>query len=146
MKDLGQKLYNERRYDFSRVYIQQILFKCTGQEVLLNCKIIFNQVNYTGTLCLTFPQFNDLLMRSNDRELKLEIPSLIGEALSMPDQNKFETSFQINLMKIFGRPLRIRGCTYHTSLVVLPIEELAENPDNAYVFLVKKMTFQPALK
>ena len=146
MKDLGQKLYNERRYDFSRVYIRHLMFKSTGDEILLHSKVIFNESAYTATLCVTFRQFNDLLMSSADTEFKSEVSALIGEALTMEDQNKLQTSFQINLMKVFGRPLRVRRCVYHTSLMVLPLEELAEKPDKAYVFLVKRMTFQRALR
>lgn len=146
MKDLGQKLYNERRYDFSRVYIRQLMFKSTGDEILLQCKVIFNEASYEATMCVSYNQFNNLLMASGDAEFKSDISALIGEALTMDDHKKLQSSFQINLMKVFGRPMRIRGCTYHTSLVVLPMEELAENPDQAYVFLVSRMTFQRALR
>lgn len=146
MKDLGQKLYNEHRYDFSRVYIRQLMFKSTGDEILLQCKVIFNESSYEAMLCVSYSQFNHLLMASEDAEFKSDISALIGEALTMDDQKKLQSSFQINLMKVFGRPMRIRGCTYHTSLVVLPMEELAENPDQAYVFLVHRMTFQTALR
>ncbi len=145
MKDLGQKLYTERSYNFSRVVVQHLMFKCTGDEVLLNCKVIYNESRYTATICVSFSQLNDLLRASPDAELRREISALVGEALSMKDQNKMETSFQINLMKIFERPLRVRGCTYHTKLVVLPLEELVADPDQAYVFVVRKMTFQKAI-
>lgn len=145
MKDLGQKLYSERSYNFSRVVVQHLMFKCTGDEVLLNCKVIYNESRYAATICVSFSQLNDLLRASPDAELRREISALVGEALSMKDQNKMETSFQINLMKIFERPLRVRGCTYHTKLVVLPLEELVADPDQAYVFVVRKMTFQKAI-
>lgn len=146
MKDLGQQLYNQHRFNFSRVFIRQIMFKCTGDEILLNCKVIFNEEGYNATLCVTYAQFNDLLMQNADSELKFEIPVLLGEALSMPDQKKFETSFQINLMKVFGRAMYVRGCRYHTDLISLPMEELVEKPDEAFVFLVRRMTFLPALR
>lgn len=146
MKDLGQKLYNERRYDFTRVYIRQLMFKSTGDEILLQCKVIFNETSYEATLCVSYSQFNNLLMATGDAEFKCDISALIGEALTMDDHKKLQSSFQINLMKVFGRPMRVRSCTYHTGLVVLPMEELAENPDQAYVFLVHRVTFQPALR
>lgn len=146
MKDLGQQLYNQHRFDFSRVFIRQIMFKCTGDEILLNCKVIYNEQSYSATLCVTYSQFNDLLMQNTDAEFKIEIPVLLGEALSMPDQKKFETSFQINLMKVFGRAMYVRGCRYRTDLMKLPIEELVEKPEEAFVFLVHSMTFQPAIR
>jgi len=146
MKDLGQKLYNDRRYDFTRVYIRHLMFKSTGDEILLHSKVIFNESAYTATLCVSYQQFNDILMSSADAEFKREVSALMGEAITMEDQNKLQTSFQINLMKIFGRPLRVRRCVYHTSLMMLPLEELVEKPEKAYVFLVKRMSFQRALR
>lgn len=146
MKDLGKMLYNQRRYDFTRVSVRHLMFKCTGDDVLMYSKVLFNGAAYEATLCVSFTQFNELLMASADAEMKKEIAALIGEALSMRDQNKLQTTFQINLIKIFERPLQVRGCTYHTNLVKLPLEELVAEPECAYVFVVRKMTFLPALK
>ncbi len=146
MKDLGQKLYSDRSYNFSRVFVQHLMFKCSGDEVLLHCKVIFNESSYTATLCVSYRQLNELLLANHDAELRREVSALVGEALSMRDLKKMQTSFQINLMKVFERPLRVRGCTYHTKLVMLPLEELVAEPECAYVFVVRRMTFQKALR
>lgn len=145
MTDLGQQLYNERRYDFSSVFVRHLMFRSDGDEVLFNCKVLFNGRSYSATMCATFDQFNTLLMQSGDREFRREVSALMGEAMTMEDHKKLQTSFQINLLKIFGRPLRVRGCTYQTNLVVLPLEELAEQPEKAYVFVVRSLKFQRAL-
>ncbi len=146
MKDLGQLLYNQRRYDFSRVEVLKLLFKCTGDDVLLVSKVRYNDITYEATLCVTFGQLNDLLTASGNQKMNTEVAALIGEALSMKDQLKLQTTFQINLMTVFDTPLQVQDCTYHTHLVKLPLEELATEPDVAYVFLVSRMTFLPALK
>jgi len=141
MKDLGQKLYNEKRYDFASVFINQIMFKPNGHEVLLACKVIHDDAFYHATLCMGLRHFNDLLLASHDGELRREISSLMGEALSMDDQKKADATFQIDITKIFERPLRIQRCTYKTVLVSLCHPELNDSNDAAYVFMVRQLQF-----
>jgi hypothetical protein len=141
MKDLGQRLYNEKHFDFSSVFINQILFKTEGHEVLLVCKVIHDEVFYHATLCMGLRHFNDLLMASHDGELRREISSLMGEALSMEDQRKAQTTFQIDITKIFERPLRIQKCTYKTRLITLSLPELNNTDEEAYVFMVRQLQF-----
>jgi hypothetical protein len=146
MKDLGQKLYNEKRYDFGSVYINQLMFKVESNEVLLVCKVIHDQTFHHATLCISFRHFNDLLLASHDGELRREISALIGEALSMDDQRKSQSTFQIDITKIFERPLRVRRCTYKTVLVSLQLPELNDSTDAAYVFMVRQLQFAKQLR
>jgi hypothetical protein len=154
MKDLGCYLYRENpqfrfkvlEYALSRVFIRQIIFQPVGEYLMLNCRIIFSGELFDAVLSISYEQFNDILQQCEDNEFRTGIAALLGEALSITDERKLQTTFQINLMKIFDRPLRLRGCTYYTRLKRLKLEDLADPQDDAFVFMVKRLDFQPALQ
>lgn len=154
MKDLGSYLYREdpqfrfkvNEYALSRVFIRQIIFQPVGEHLMLNCRIIFSDELFDAVLSLSYDQFNNILQQCGDNEFRTGIAALLGEALSITDERKLQTTFQINLMKVFDRPLRLRGCTYYTCLKRLKLEDLADPQEDAYVFIVKRLNFHPALQ
>ncbi|TVR36808.1 MAG: hypothetical protein EA392_14425 [Cryomorphaceae bacterium] len=141
MKDLGEVLIGHKNHVLSRVFVHRIIVKPTLEDVILQCVVIHDGAQYKAVLALDYTEFNELLIRTPDSELKLEIACLMGEALSEDHAPKRESPYQINLLKIFGRSLRVRGSSFYTHLFMLPGNEHEEDPRPYYVFLVDRLHF-----
>lgn len=146
MKDLGEVLIGRKNHVLSRVFVHRIIVKPTLEDVIMQCVVIHEGTQYKAVLALDYAVFNELLSRTPDRELKMEIAFLIGEALSENHAPKRESHFQINLLQIFGRSLRVKGSSFYTHLFMLPGNEHEADPRPYYVFLVDRLHFATVRK
>ena len=89
----------------TRVFINYIVYEQNDDGLLLECEIESSGNRFYSTICLRFPELNQLMGVLSSQH-NIDLYELISEHCISNNHSVCE----INLLKKLGHPLVIRGC------------------------------------